>query len=86
MDYKLPPFFDCCLTFLGFSEEEKAHMEETTIEQGTTRTGGFQLKKKARVRLSIHVLPKHTYVLSGINTKSREYAASCINKFVQHKK
>ena len=36
MDYKLPPFFDCCLTFLGFSEEEKAHMEETTIEQGGT--------------------------------------------------
>lgn len=35
MDYKLPPFFDCCLTFIGFSEEEKAHMEETTIEQGT---------------------------------------------------
>ena len=34
VDYKLPPFFDCCLTFLGFSEEEKAHMEETTIEQG----------------------------------------------------
>ena len=37
MDYKLPPFFDCCLTFIGFSEEEKAHMEETTIEQGTWR-------------------------------------------------
>lgn len=34
MEYKLPPFFDCCLTFVGFSEEEKAHMEETTIEQG----------------------------------------------------
>ena len=37
MDYKLPPFFDCCLTFVGFSEEEKAHMEETTIEQGSER-------------------------------------------------
>ena len=34
MEYKLPPFFDCCLTFVGFSAEEKAHMEETTIEQG----------------------------------------------------
>ena len=34
MEYKLPPFFECCLTFVGFSEEEKAHMEETTIEQG----------------------------------------------------
>ncbi|XP_046854371.1 protein ECT2-like [Xenia sp. Carnegie-2017] len=36
MDYKLPPFFECCLTFVGFPEEEKAHMEETTIEQGGT--------------------------------------------------
>lgn len=36
MEYKLPPFFDCCLTFAGFSPEEKAHMEETTIEQGGT--------------------------------------------------
>lgn len=39
MEYKLPPFFDCCLTFVGFSEEEKAHMEETTIEQGGTFCG-----------------------------------------------
>lgn len=39
MEYKLPPFFDCCLTFVGFSAEEKAHMEETTIEQGGTFCG-----------------------------------------------
>lgn len=38
-EYKLPPFFDCCLTFVGFSAEEKAHMEETTIEQGGTFCG-----------------------------------------------
>ena len=34
VEYKLPPFYNCCLTFVGFPEEEKAHMEETTIEQG----------------------------------------------------
>ncbi|XP_077987561.1 protein ECT2-like [Glandiceps talaboti] len=36
MQYKMMPFFCYCLSFLGFSEEEKAHMEEVTEMQGGT--------------------------------------------------
>ncbi|XP_068137144.1 protein ECT2 isoform X2 [Hyperolius riggenbachi] len=33
-EFKVPPFQDCVLSFLGFSEEEKASMEEMTTMQG----------------------------------------------------
>ncbi|XP_013863495.1 protein ECT2 isoform X2 [Austrofundulus limnaeus] len=32
--FKVPPFQDCILSFLGFSEEEKANMEERTQKHG----------------------------------------------------
>ncbi|XP_021251951.1 protein ECT2 isoform X2 [Numida meleagris] len=32
--FKVPPFQDCLLSFLGFSDEEKANMEEMTEMQG----------------------------------------------------
>ncbi|XP_069007172.1 protein ECT2 [Embiotoca jacksoni] len=35
--FKVPPFQDCILSFLGFSEEEKANMEERTLKHG----GGY---------------------------------------------
>ncbi|KAJ8310829.1 hypothetical protein KUTeg_012694 [Tegillarca granosa] len=34
MHHRVPPFFNCCLSFIGFSDEEKKHMEELTIENG----------------------------------------------------
>lgn len=34
MVHRVPPFFKCCLSFLGFSKEEQKHMEELTIENG----------------------------------------------------
>ncbi|KAK3094448.1 hypothetical protein FSP39_001856 [Pinctada imbricata] len=34
MQHRVPPFYKCCLCFYGFSEEEKKHMEELTIENG----------------------------------------------------
>uniref|UniRef100_A0A671UUB3 Epithelial cell transforming 2 n=1 Tax=Sparus aurata TaxID=8175 RepID=A0A671UUB3_SPAAU len=33
-EYKVPPFQDCILSFLGFSDEEKANMEERTLKHG----------------------------------------------------
>ncbi|XP_035032774.1 protein ECT2 isoform X2 [Hippoglossus stenolepis] len=33
-EFKVPPFQDCTLSFLGFSEEEKANMEERTLKHG----------------------------------------------------
>ncbi|XP_074047035.1 protein ECT2 [Macrotis lagotis] len=33
-EFKVPPFQDCMLSFLGFSDEEKANMEEMTEMQG----------------------------------------------------
>ncbi|KAF3691350.1 Protein ECT2 Epithelial cell-transforming sequence 2 oncogene [Channa argus] len=33
-EFKVPPFQDCILSFLGFSEEEKANMEERTLKHG----------------------------------------------------
>ncbi|XP_070538599.1 protein ECT2-like [Ptychodera flava] len=36
MQYKMMPLFCCCLSFLGFSDDEKAHMEEITEMQGGT--------------------------------------------------
>lgn len=33
-DFKVPPFQDCILSFLGFSDEEKANMEERTLKHG----------------------------------------------------
>ncbi|XP_028650424.1 protein ECT2 isoform X1 [Erpetoichthys calabaricus] len=33
-DFKVPPFQDCILSFLGFSEEDKKNMEEMTEMQG----------------------------------------------------
>ncbi|XP_070099366.1 protein ECT2 isoform X4 [Equus przewalskii] len=33
-DFKVPPFQDCILSFLGFSDEEKTNMEEMTEMQG----------------------------------------------------
>uniref|UniRef100_A0A4X2L3C1 Epithelial cell transforming 2 n=1 Tax=Vombatus ursinus TaxID=29139 RepID=A0A4X2L3C1_VOMUR len=38
-EFKVPPFQDCMLSFLGFSDEEKANMEEMTEMQG----GGHHL-------------------------------------------
>ncbi|XP_012943637.1 protein ECT2 [Aplysia californica] len=32
--YRMKPFYECCLSFLGFSAEEQKHMEELTIENG----------------------------------------------------
>ncbi|XP_026076725.1 protein ECT2-like isoform X5 [Carassius auratus] len=37
-EFKVPPFQDCVLSFLGFSEEEKTNMEERTQKHG----GRFQ--------------------------------------------
>lgn len=34
-EFKVPPFQDCVLSFLGFSEEEKINMEERTQKHGT---------------------------------------------------
>ncbi|XP_042368770.1 protein ECT2 isoform X2 [Plectropomus leopardus] len=34
MEFKVPPFQDCILSFLGFSDEEKANMEERTLKHG----------------------------------------------------
>ncbi|XP_006824711.1 protein ECT2-like, partial [Saccoglossus kowalevskii] len=34
MQYKMMPFFCCCLSFMGFSDEEQKHMEEVTQMQG----------------------------------------------------
>ncbi|KAL6108623.1 ect2 [Pungitius sinensis] len=33
-EYKVPPFQDCILSFWGFSDEEKANMEERTLKHG----------------------------------------------------
>uniref|UniRef100_A0A8C7FMK2 Epithelial cell transforming 2 n=1 Tax=Oncorhynchus kisutch TaxID=8019 RepID=A0A8C7FMK2_ONCKI len=33
-EFKVPPFQDCVLSFLGFSDEEKTNMEERTIKHG----------------------------------------------------
>uniref|UniRef100_A0A3B3C892 Epithelial cell transforming 2 n=1 Tax=Oryzias melastigma TaxID=30732 RepID=A0A3B3C892_ORYME len=33
-EFKVPPFQDCVLSFLGFSEEEKTNMEERTLKHG----------------------------------------------------
>ncbi|XP_030647507.1 protein ECT2 isoform X2 [Chanos chanos] len=33
-EFKVPPFQDCVLSFLGFSEEDKANMEERTVKHG----------------------------------------------------
>ena len=33
-EFKVPPFQDCILSFLGFSDEEKTNMEEMTKMQG----------------------------------------------------
>ncbi|KAF7651928.1 hypothetical protein LDENG_00103440 [Lucifuga dentata] len=35
-EFKVSPFQDCVLSFLGFSEEEKANMEERTLKHGGT--------------------------------------------------
>ncbi|XP_063746558.1 protein ECT2 isoform X5 [Eleginops maclovinus] len=35
-EFKVPPFQDCVLSFLGFSAEEKANMEERTLKHGGT--------------------------------------------------
>ncbi|XP_058846195.1 protein ECT2-like isoform X5 [Acipenser ruthenus] len=34
LEYKVPPFQDCVLSFLGFSDEDKASMEDMTEMQG----------------------------------------------------
>ncbi|XP_035508570.1 protein ECT2 [Morone saxatilis] len=33
-EFKVPPFQDCILSFLGFSDEEKTNMEERTLKHG----------------------------------------------------
>ncbi|GFN74096.1 hypothetical protein PoB_000060200 [Plakobranchus ocellatus] len=32
--YRMKPFYECCLSFLGFVEAEQKHMEELTLENG----------------------------------------------------
>lgn len=34
-EFKVPPFQDCVLSFLGFSEEERTNMEERTQKHGS---------------------------------------------------
>ncbi|XP_014677396.1 PREDICTED: protein ECT2-like [Priapulus caudatus] len=34
MQYKVPPFFACSVSFLGFSDEEQKHMEEILVSNG----------------------------------------------------
>ena len=58
MEYKLPPFFDCCLTFVGFSAEEKAHMEETTIEQGIQTSSFIVLELHLHTLKTRNIRPK----------------------------
>ncbi|XP_022098002.1 protein ECT2-like [Acanthaster planci] len=36
LQYKMPPFFHCVLSFVGFSADEQKHMEEVTVTQGGT--------------------------------------------------
>ncbi|XP_076454134.1 protein ECT2-like [Babylonia areolata] len=38
MEYRVKPFFDCCLSFLGFNADEQTHMEELTVENGGSHT------------------------------------------------
>ncbi|XP_035638669.1 protein ECT2-like isoform X3 [Oncorhynchus keta] len=33
-EFKVPPFQDCALSFLGFSDEDKTNMEERTVKHG----------------------------------------------------
>uniref|UniRef100_A0A8C7M9D1 Epithelial cell transforming 2 n=1 Tax=Oncorhynchus kisutch TaxID=8019 RepID=A0A8C7M9D1_ONCKI len=33
-EFKVPPFQDCALSFLGFSDEDKINMEERTVKHG----------------------------------------------------
>lgn len=40
-EFKVPPFQDCVLSFLGFSAEEKANMEERTVKHGQNLRQGF---------------------------------------------
>ncbi|KAJ3583772.1 hypothetical protein NHX12_015594 [Muraenolepis orangiensis] len=35
-EFKVPPFQDCVLSFLGFSEEDQANMQERTLKHGGT--------------------------------------------------
>ncbi|KAJ4943230.1 hypothetical protein JOQ06_005735 [Pogonophryne albipinna] len=35
-EFKVPPFQDCILSFLGFLDEDKANMEERTLKHGGT--------------------------------------------------
>ncbi|RUS82304.1 hypothetical protein EGW08_009936, partial [Elysia chlorotica] len=32
--YRMKPFYECCLSFLGFTENEQKHMEDLTLENG----------------------------------------------------
>lgn len=32
--YRMKPFYECCLSFLGFTEAEQKHMEDLTLENG----------------------------------------------------
>lgn len=34
-EFKVPPFQDCILSFLGFSDEDKVNMEERTLKHGS---------------------------------------------------
>ena len=54
MQHRMPPFYKCCLCFYGFSDEEKKHMEELTIENGMN------------VKTEL-ILPVVTYAVSNIH-------------------
>ncbi|XP_070173283.1 protein ECT2-like [Littorina saxatilis] len=59
MDYKVKPFFDCCLSFLGFSDAEKKHMEELTVQNGGVHTavGSSEVTHLVVDEVSVKELP-----------------------------
>ena len=44
--YKMMPFHGCYLSFHGFSDDEKKHMEESTEQQGLLYTTKFLVRKQ----------------------------------------
>uniref|UniRef100_A0A3Q3AKC0 Epithelial cell transforming 2 n=1 Tax=Kryptolebias marmoratus TaxID=37003 RepID=A0A3Q3AKC0_KRYMA len=67
--FKVPPFQDCILSFLGFSEEEKANMEERTqkhggryLEVGDERCTHMVVEENSVKDLPISLSKKHFVV------------------------
>ena len=49
--YKMMPFHRCFLTFHGFSDDEKKHMEESTEQQGKAGSGFHMTSSKKKLSL-----------------------------------